>query len=263
MIIDPHDDLGTAKKPVTVTVLMNSYKEKKELFERAIRSCIDAKADQIILSTVKGDPCVEWAWQFRHVNSSKLIIIENDKPGIFEQINAMLPYITGDYVCYASSNDYMLPEKLVTEVNRLQATAKKVCYSAFHVKSEVSGRQYVAKFPEYSYRENIQNSIVSDCAMVETELFLKYTPFRVEYKNNAYRDLWLRIYEGEGNVFTYNPHPTWVYHVTADSQHIRRKQIPKLQKENLRQRALMLRDHIPAMKDLLGNDPVIEKVTKT
>ena len=260
-MIDPHDDLGTAESPIKVTVMMNSYREKQKLFERAVKSVINAGAYQLIVSTVKGDPCIEWMQPFMGKLITKIVI--NDTPGIFQQINAMTPFILGNYVCYSSSNDYMLHHKLKHEAGMLGKTGKKVCYSAFLVKSEVSARQYTAKFPGYSYEENLQNSIVSDCAMVETKTFLKYMPFRVEYKNNAYRDLWLRIYEGEGDVFVYNPDPTWVYHVTEDSQHIRRKRNPELHRKNLQDRKDMLRDHVEEIIKILGEGhPVIDKILK-
>ncbi len=36
-------------------------------------------------------------------------------------------------------------------------------------------------------------------------------------------DFWLRVYEAEGDVFVYNPEPTFYYRQTDDSKHIKRK----------------------------------------
>ena len=232
-----------------VTVLMNSYNEKEVLFRRAVESVFQANPCQLILSTVKGDKCMEWITDYLEY---PIRIVENDKPGIFEQLNAMLPHIRGKYVCYASSNDIMLPHKLSEEAGILRSTGKKVCYSAFEIIERGGNRTIPA--PPYSYERNLQQSYISDCALVEVKTFLKYTPFVLEYKNYAYLDLWLRIFEGEGEVFIPNNNPTWVYHITKQSQHIRRKRDKNLQREYLRHRTLMLKDHVSAATKILGEE---------
>lgn len=230
------------------TVLMNSYRENKKLFRRAVESALEAGCDQLILSTVKDDPCIGWGKRY------PIVIVVNKKPGIFQQINAMLPHIEGDYVCYASSNDEMMPHKLYQEAELLAETGKKVCYSAFKVISKVNGKKYVARFPDYTYEKNLEASFVSDCAMVEAKTFLRYTPFVTRYGNSAYRDLWLRIYEGEGNVFIYNDTPTWVYYVTQDSQHIKAQKDNEVYQRRMFDRRMMLKDHLKRAGQILGRD---------
>ncbi len=242
---------------MSVSVLMNSYKEQEAYFHKAVRNALRAGCGQLILSTVKGDSCIQWAMEY------PITVVVNSRPGIFSQLNAMLPHITEPYVCYASSNDYMLHNKLSLESAILRDSGMKVCYSSFLVYDKTTGMQRIARFDDYSYRENLQKSIGSDCAMVETEAFLRYTPFRVKYKNNCYRDLWLRIYEGEGDVFVYNDKPTWVYVVTKGSQHVRRAKDAELHKKNLSERAAMLKDHLPQARRLLGDDdPVVAQIAQ-
>ena len=199
-----------------VTVMMNSYNEGEKLFRRAANSVIEAGCSQFIVSTVKGDKCIEWAKDYN------ALVIENEKPGIFSQVNAMLPHINQPYVCYSSSNDFMLPNKLELETSLLKG-GKKVCYSAYSVINDFKRDDKIREFYDYSYDIHLRGNFVSDCAMVETETLLKYTPFKEEYGNYAYYDMWLRVYEGEGNVFVYNPIPTWVYHVTKNSKHVKRR----------------------------------------
>ena len=226
------------KNKYPVTVLMNSYREREHNFRMAVESILRAGCSQFIISTVAGDPCKDWVGDYP---ISKVIF--NEKPGIFEQINAMLPFINQPYVCYASSNDVMFENKLSLEVKILEDTKKDVCYSAFMATSSRDHNGKVCKFPDYNYSKHLSGNFVSDCAMVRTPMLLKYTPFRTEYGNISYHDLWLRIYEGEGNVFIKNDEPTWLYIITSESQHIRRRKNPKKIAENNRHIQKMLADH--------------------
>ena len=212
------------------TVIINSYNEKENLFKRALTSVLQAQPTQVIVSTVKGDRCIGWV-------EPGVEVVVSDKPGIFSQIEAAAKLVTGKYVCYCSSNDVMLNYKLKTESGILEKTGKKVCYSAFFVQHQ--GRQAVRRFRDYDYKSHLKGSYVSDCAMIETEIFKKYLPFR--FGNQGYWDLFLRIYEGEGDVFTYNPHPTWIYDITGDSRHQRRKRSPEMVQRNLQEKEMVIK----------------------
>ena len=219
-----------------VTVLMNSYKEDKQIFIEAINSIYsNKKVDiQLILSTVVEDPCIKW------VKKYPLTLVVNKEAGIYTQLNAMIPHIKGDYVTYSSSNDIMYPNKLYEECNLLSVHNKKVCYSAFHVGTK--NNKKLNKFYDYDYKKHLKGNFVSDCAMVETTTFLKYMPFTLKYGNQAYYDLWLKIFENEGNVFYYNDSPTWLYIIRNTSQHIQRKKVPVKIKKNKELKILMLNE---------------------
>jgi len=221
-----------------VSVIVNSYNEGEKLFRRTIESIKESSnVDlQIVVSTVKGDNCIGWTKDY------DVTLIINEKPGIFEQINATIPHLTGDYITYFSSNDKMSKYKLKIESDILKKTNKKVCYSSYN-RIELDNTKNVKKFYDYSYEKHLTGNFVSDCSMVTKDVFLKYTPFRTEYGNHAYHDLWLRIYEGEGNVFVYNQIPTWDYIVTENSSHYKRSKDPKRKQENELSRQEMLKHH--------------------
>jgi hypothetical protein len=72
----------------------------------------------------------------------------------------------------------------------------------------------------------------------------KYAPFSEKWGNFAYWDLWLRIYQGEGDVFIYNPQPTWNYCLSPNSLHIKRqKETPEFMKQYNEQKFCMLTSH--------------------
>lgn len=229
---------------MSVTVIINSFNEKRETFDRTMKSIIKARPGQIILSTVQNDNCIAWV---RH--STDIVI--NEKPGIFSQLNKAIPFVREKYVCYASSNDIMYPHKLILEEDILIKAGKKVCYSAFDVKriKNLKSRKHPhiyrtrRSFFNYDYKRHLQENFISDCSLIESELLKRYTPFREEYNNSAFHDLWLRIYEGEGDVFMYNPKPTWKYIMTQNSQHIGVLKDKERREKKFNDRQNMLNNH--------------------
>lgn len=224
------------EKAPYVTVIMNCYNEEKQNFIKAAESILANKnvKIQLIVSTVKGDKCVEWCKNY------PIELVINEKAGIYEQINATIPIIKGDYVTYSSSNDFMYDYKLYEESKELIANNKKVCYSAFDVNKE--GVIKTNKFSNYDYNRHLIGNFVSDCATVEKNLFMRFMPFKLKYGNQAYYDLWLRIYEAEGNVFHYYDRPTWQYIIRDASQHVQRKSNPEKIRINAELKELMLND---------------------
>jgi hypothetical protein len=215
------------------TVIINSYMEKEALFKRALTAVLQAQPAQVIVSTVTGEPCIGWV-------EPGVEVVVSDSPGIFRQIEAAAKKINQKYVCYASSNDVMLAHKLKMESSLLERTGKKVCYSAFYVKN--GNGQAVRRFREYDYKEHLKGSYVSDCAMIDSGVFTRYLPFR--FGNQGYWDMFLRIYEGEGDVFIYNPHPTWIYEITGDSRHQKRKKSGDLMRLNAEEKKMVIKARV-------------------
>jgi len=196
-----------------VTVIINTINENPESLKKAIASYA-CQETEIIISTVRGDPSLKWGY--------KKVISER---GIYKQLNNAVKKITGEYFCYASGNDLAMPYKIKTEVDILKKTGKKVCYSAFF--REENNVRKTAGFHNYNFKKHLAGNFVSDCSMIETKLLRKYLPFNLRWENDAFYDFWLRIYKGEGNVFVYNPKPTWVYIIDKNSLHKTRRRNKK------------------------------------
>lgn len=222
-----------------VSVIMNSYNESETKFKNAVESVLNSVGveTQLILSTVKYDSSIHWSKNY------KIDLVINDNPGIFTQINNAIKSINGDFVTYFSSNDIMGKFKLKIESDFLIKNNKKVCYSAFY-KTNIDGKKSVKSFYDYDYNKHLEGNFVSDCSLVEREVFLKYSPFIIEYGNHSFHDFWLRIYKGEGNVFFYNPIPTWEYIVSEDSSHYKRIKNPIEKEKNEDSRRKMLLNYI-------------------
>ena len=216
-----------------VTIIMNTYKEDLSLLQAAIDSCLNqTKVDvQLIISTVKGDKNISWIKNNFH-NIQLIITNKVNHPGrsvegSFFQINAALPFIKGNWFHFISSNDILYHDKCFLEITKCKETGKKICYSNFNHINEAGERTYTTKFFEYDHAKHLTGNFVSDASLISADLIKKYAPFRTDLNNYGYWDLWLRIYEGEGNVFCFNPIPVFDYRVINSSMHIERSKNQK------------------------------------
>lgn len=230
--------------PRHVTVIMNTVNEQPEVLKKAIDSYLNQEqvTVQLILSTVEGDPCIG---QYEGVTYSILPKSQHSGKsprGAYEQINHALKLFEGDWLCYASGNDYAEHHKLRMEIDACMKSGKEVCYSSIW---SVSGDTKVQKkFPtEYHFNEHLKGNFVTDCSLISRRLVEKYLPYRLELNNYAHWDSWLRMYEGEGNVFVYNPIPTWFYVQNPNDMHNQRKRSPELQAIADRDKEIMLNLH--------------------
>lgn len=221
------------------TVIINTYKENPDYLRLAIESYLQ-QTDiemQIIISSVKGDTSLRIAREYYNID-----LCISPEPGIYEQLNNAVKKIKGDWFSIASGNDVAIPYKTRMEIDCCKAENKKVCYSAFLVSDEDFKHTDVARFHDYDYQKHLVGNFVNDDAIIHKSL-LKYLPFKLKWGNHAIWDYWLRIYEKEGNVFCYNPIPTWKYRMSKDSAHIKRKSDPEKHKHNIDLRNKMLNSH--------------------
>ena len=228
-----------AKKNDKCSVIINTYKDNLENLRWAIESYLTQKNIdvQLILSTVKGDNSIQLAKEYKEID-----LCISEQPGIYPQLNKALTYIKHEWFAYASGNDEAYQTKLYDEISLCKKHKKLVCYSAFDITFD--GIVRTRYFHNYSHKKHLEGNFISDCALIHKDLIKKYGPFKLEWGNYAFYDFWLRVYEGEGNVFVYNPEPTWNYIVSNNSLHIKRKKNPELTKkyESLKQK--MIESHV-------------------
>lgn len=219
-----------------VTILINTYDEKPEWLRQSIESYIDQSVDtQILISTLPDDPNIELLAEYSEVEIHLCDPIGHpgkSPAGSYYQIHSALPFVRGDWFCFFSSNDYALPWRLEDELNALKMPGKLVCYSTFNEVDETGTKLRTKEFPSiYNYKRHMFGNFVSDVCLTHISLIKKYTPFHVdELGNYSYWDFWLRIYEGEGDVFIYHPHPTWNYRQNDQAMHILRRKDPEDQR---------------------------------
>lgn len=228
------------------SVIMNVCEEKEFDMARAIDSYLSQDV-QLIVSTLENDKCISFIK--RNYPQIELVITKKkDHPGrspqgSFTQLNNALPLIKTDWFCFASSNDTALFNKISLEISACERTGKKICYSAFHTTDENMNNTGTRFFHDYDFQRHKRGNFVSDCALMHRSIVEKYLPFKLELNNYAYWDLWLRVYEGEGNVFVYNPIPTWNYRISENSMHIKRRSDPEQMAKYKQDELRMLKLH--------------------
>lgn len=222
-------------KMVKVSVIMNTLNEDINYLNLAIQSYLDQRGVliELIISTVEGDKNLPHL-KMREQNDQRIKLITMPRSqhpsskgikspkGSFLQLNNALPHMTGDFFCFASSNDVALPFKCLLETRMCNDNNKDVCYSAYNycdVNGKFTGRQL---FHDYDYDKHKQGNFVADCAMIRKNIVEGFLPFNVDLNNYAYWDLWFRVYKSIGDVFIYNPKPTWNYRQDSQSMHVKR-----------------------------------------
>lgn len=218
------------KKLYDVTVIINTINEDPVYLRKAIESYKNQKwvKVHILISTVIGDKSIDMA------KKMKCDVYINTKKGIYRQLNKAIKQIKGEWYCYASGNDVALPAKLYTEIMCCLKYDKKICYSNFIRANENLNNGRTTNFHEYNFTRHLNGNFVNDCALIHHTIIKKYAPFQWEkWGNHAYHDFWLRVHEGEGNVFCFNPKPTWVYRVTNNSKHVKRNLDPGKKQANI------------------------------
>lgn len=229
---------------------MNTFNERLPYLKEAIDSYLNQRhVDvQLIVSTVEGDHSIKFI-KSNYAEVDLVVLPKTQHPGkspkaSFIQLNNALPYIKGDWFCFASSNDFADPDKLINEIHACKYNGKEVCYSSFNLVDENGTYISRRRFHPYDYSKHLQGNFVSDCALISRRLVDKYLPFNIDLNNYAYWDLWLRIYEGEGNVFVYNHNSTWNYRQDSESMHIKRRSSKLQQMKANQDRERMLSLHV-------------------
>lgn len=227
---------------------MNVYGENLSDLQKAIDSylCQDV---QLIISTVEKDACIDFVNTNYSGRIDLFVMPLSQHPGrcpmgSFVQLNAALHLIKTDWFCFASSNDTALFNKIKTEIDCCTKSGKKICYSSFFITDENLNQTGIRTFREYDFKRHLVGNFVSDCSIIHRSIFEKYFPFKTEFNNYAFWDLWLRIYEGEGDVFIYNQTPTWNYRQSANSMHIKRQSNPEQVEQYKQDFERMINTHI-------------------
>jgi len=231
--------IGNKKKMVLISIIMNTYNDQENHLRKAIEGYQNQKIPcELIISTIYDDPAIKTATE---MGVKKIIFNKNS--GICNQLNKALENVEGQWFCYASGNDFALPNKLIDEHSLLFKTRKKVCYSAFHSGDKNLKITGTYRFHPYNYAKHKIGNFIIDNAMTNMKILRKYLPFREEVGNYLFWDMWLTIYENEGNVFFYNPIPNFIYRLDGMGRHFKKKKDKALWNFDERHKTHMLKLH--------------------
>lgn len=239
-----------------VSVVINTFRDDQDELIASINSYLSQYGVkvQVIVSTLEGDPSIVTIGRlYRDDARVEMCVSTNQEhpgrgpQGIFYQLNKALPLVNGAWFTYASGNDIALPTKCYEEITLCREHGKDVCYSSFYVASADLQKILQKDLGPYSHFKHLQGNIVSDCAMMKTSLLRRYGPFDLSWENHAYWDFWLRVFRDRGDVFYYNEHPTWLYRLSDDSQHVQRAKDADKHQKNIDMGRQLISDHASAM----------------
>jgi hypothetical protein len=244
--------METATTSLAASVVINTYGDGLAHLLEAVQSYLDQEGVdvQVIVSSVEGDPSVAaLQQQFRDDERVEFCVTPlashpgRGAQGVYWQLNRALERVRHPWFSYASGNDKALPTKLRHEIELCTRRDKLVCYSSYYATDETLGCKVRRGFHDYDYRAHLEHNFVSDCALAHSSLLESFAPFRLRHGNHAYWDFWLRVHEGAGDVFTYNPEPQWLYRHSRHSGKTRRWWRPHRAAGNALTRDRMLREH--------------------
>jgi len=230
-----------------VTVIMNTFNERRDWLAASIER-IAPQVKQLLISACEGDWNLTYMQEILPKNARIVLLPHSQQLGkcpqqSFRQINNALPYVATEYVSWTSSDDLMHPHKYQTELDLLIRTNKQVCYSDYEMVSEHGRHLSFVKLGNYSYERHLVGNFVSDLSLMRTDLLKEFGLLGDKWRNYAYWDMWLRIYETHGDVFVNNPKSMWQYKQDVNSTHIKRKHSAEMQEEARRDREAMLNSH--------------------
>jgi len=236
-----------------VSIVMTTINEDVAYLSQSINAALNQEKYEIelIVSTVEDDFSV----QFCKDNFPEVKVVTMPRAehpissggkcptGSFLQLNNGLKHITGDWFKFFSGNDVLYPDNVRLEIDKCLKEKTEVCYSAYDYIDENGKITGLQSFHKYDYEKHFEGNFISDCSIISRRLVDKYLPFDIALRNYGYWNLWLTIYEAEGNVFSYNPIPAWQYRQDSKSMHVNRFKDKKAMAASIVERNEMLKKH--------------------
>lgn len=179
-----------------VSVIMPAY-NAQEYIEKAIRSVLDqtvADLELLVLDDGSTDNTCEIV-EALSAQDSRIVLIRNERNlGVARTRNRGLEQFQGRYVAFLDSDDVWHPEKLETQLARMQETGAYLVYSSYAIVDGAGGKvsaDYLV--PEkVSYKQLLKENLIGCSTVVLSSEIAKKFRFNPEYYHEDYV-LWLQI----------------------------------------------------------------------
>lgn len=173
-----------------VTIIMISYRQRKDWFMTAMRSihAQSYKNKEIVLSCVVSAPEIEWAKAFDGVQ-----VVENRYPDPKEQINSGIKFASGDYVIHVASDDFFYRNAIADMVFTATEKDSVLVYSSHQHCDENLDIVFYQEAPEFTLDKLHKLQIMGDCSLVKKSVLWEFGLFNVEWKKFSIWDMWLKI----------------------------------------------------------------------
>lgn len=183
----------------------------------------------------------------------QVVTVESDIASIVHQMNLGLKEAKGEYVTVFASDDFMLPGKLMQEVQLAIHKNAVLVYGPFFFADENLAITGTSKTPPFAYETLIRRCYIPDQSLVAKSVFDEFGSWDESLEILAVYDKWLHIAERFPNSIEYNASPTWIYRKHGEQEHdarIDRQQQTHFELYKRVVTASMQRKGLPVPKDL-------------
>lgn len=209
-------------KPL-VSVVLPTYRQPQFLRTSVLSILAQTYGNvELILVTVEGDADTEKAVAPFLAWTDCVHTVQSSVANIIHQINLGLKRAKGEYVTLFASDDFMLPNKIASEVNLALKRNAVLVYSAFFLGDENLNPVGLPKIPDFSYETLIRRNYITDNSLVQRRVYEEFGLFNESLEILAVYDKWLHVAERYPERIVRNPHPTFIYRQHPDQAHKQR-----------------------------------------
>ena len=148
--------------------------------------------------------------------------IESEKADHIHQINLGLKEAKGEFTVLMGSDDFMLPNKIATEMKVATAANAVLVYSRFFICDEHLNIQVIPPIPPFSYQRLVQGNFIVDSCLVAKTMYEEFGLLDESLGSLAVYDKWLHIAEKYADNIIFNSVPVILYRTHPQQKHVSR-----------------------------------------
>lgn len=157
------------------------------------------------------------------------------------QLNIGFELARGQYIIFASTDDFFYPDKIATDVETLVKNKAWVSYGPFDYGDEklsVTG-SFDPPHP-ITYQMMLGRDIIPDCSLISKRAFDEFGLWdeALGESGGPIWDFWLKILEKDEKLFAYNPYKGWIYRRGSQQTSARRPPVDQAIRRWMLERSL-------------------------
>jgi len=201
------------------SIVMATYNQAQFL-KVALLSCFNQTFDnyEVIVVSVEGDKETDvvlgnFPFPFHWVISERADYVY--------QRNLGIESAKGEWITLFDSDDFMLCNKLASEINVAKKEDALIVTSGFFICDEnLNIKEAYIPPPKITREMLLQSCVITDLCMVHKSLYEEFGLFDVNYSEVAFYSHWLKVAEKYPDRIKTNQTPTFLYRTHPKQMHI-------------------------------------------
>lgn len=207
-----------SKSSPLISIVMATFRQHQFL-KTSLLSCFNQTYPnyEVIVVSVQGDRDTDvvlgnFPFPFKWIIS--------DKADYVHQRNLGIKSANGEWITLFDSDDFMLPQKLSSEVKVGEEENALIVTSGFFICDEnLNIKQVYIPPPEITRNMLIRSCVITDFCMVHKSLYKQFGLFDEEYSEVAFYNHWLKVAEKYPEKIKTNRKPTFLYRTHSKQMH--------------------------------------------